>query len=179
MRKLGISFVALALALTGCTATTDAETTTSPKPTPTAVTVEEPATATVQQVASVIAAHDADFRETDEAAWDCRSAFIDAETDPIAELDATSCFANRVTSTMWAQITIRDLAALEVPAELVPLVNETVAMMELLAELDLSVCGEQFDVPDLGDEECNGAITSSEVYLGSIVGTLDKWRPYL
>lgn len=142
-------------------------------------TAEAPATATPEQVASVIAGRESDWREVIDEAFDCRFSWTMPEDDPADKADRMSCYMREVTAGITAQTTIEALAELNVPASMASLVDETNTVLHSVADVQLeAVCGDALDGPkdtkacDLALGERMGAYTALET-------VLDKWGPYL
>lgn len=164
MRKKNFLITGVALLLlTGCTGEPNSA------PAETSPTEE---TATQEQVASVIAGEEFTFRDASDDFFDCRYSYtIDAEG-----IEALTCTTRQKTVVVTAQIVAKDLRELSPPESMEPLVEETLAKLDLIGGVDMDACG---DAPTLDDESCSTELTALDVYLDSLTGTLDSWGPYL
>lgn len=166
------SVVALGM-LAGCGAAEPAA------PTPTAST--EPAAvveATPEQVASVLAEYEPEWREVIDAAGDCRFTWTIGGDTPTSQLEGMSCYTREQTIGITAQLVPRDWAALEIPSSMQGLVDDTTEVLSLISDVDLAaVCGA--DSVPANTPECTAAIGSRNVSYGLLESQLDAWKPYL
>lgn len=179
-RHLALVAVAAAIGLAGCGGSETTETAAeSPTPSETTTTTAPTATqAAPEQVASVIAGHESDWRETIDGAGDCRILKAMASTT-VDEVSLMSCYTREVTMGITARNAIRDLNALDVPSSMAPLVEETTRALQAVADVDLeAACGPPMDRPNTTDE-CSLALGERFVLYGLLESALDKWRPYL
>lgn len=169
MRKTLIALAsASVLTITGCTAASSV-----PEPSPSAV-----AYATENQVASVIAGYEPDWREVIEDSANCRFLWVLGGSTFAEEVEAMTCFIQEKTMGVTAQIVIRDLGKLEIPPSMAELVGDTNVQLQAIADIDLELlCGSE-DVPS-DAAECTEALGSRNFVYGVLDGTLDKWSPYL
>lgn len=169
MKKLGIIAVS-ALLLAGCAAAPVPD-----NPTPDVTDTSE--IATQEQVASVISRDQGLWREVSDSTLECQVVYVDSRTgDPIAELDALSCFTRQRTALVTAGAASKGLRALTPPESMVWLVDETVLRLDDVTKIDLDVCG---DAPDPAEESCGGALTELDFAMRSLVSTLNAWAPYV
>jgi len=176
-RGIVATIAGMALLLTGCAAPEPASEKTPP-PTPSATLTE--ATATVSQVASVIARYEKDIRQTADEFDDCLWSYLDAnEDDPIATLEAMRCFATHKTVTLRAISATTDLSEVVAPTEVEALTTETATILGMLATVRIDACGDLGTIPDLDDDECSTAVNSLGAYLDMASENLDAWGPYL
>lgn len=182
MRHLAL-MAAVAVALAGCGGSEDTETAAeSPTPSETTTTTATPiptdTEATPEQVASVIAGQESDWRETIDGAGECRFLNVMGE-GPADELQLTTCYMGELTMGVSASGAIRELNSLDVPGSMSDLVEETVRILQAVADVDLEgACGPAFSTP-VDTQECSDALGSRNVLYGLLGTTLDKWRPYL
>lgn len=158
------------VAMSGCASAPAAV----PTPTPT------PESATPEQVASIIAEYEADWREVVENATMCRLHWVMGET-ALDEAEGVVCYMREQTIVITAELVLRDLATVVVPDSMSELVDETTQALSAVAAVPLTAaCGEEFEVPDLDDEDCSEAagdlLFAYDFLLDSV---LEKWRPYL
>ena len=164
-----LPIVAAALLLAGCSASPAAEPTRTPTPTPT------PEYATENQVASVIAAYESDWREVIDGAGECRAGWV---FDP-GSLPGMSCWLREQTLTTTAELTIPDLGELEIPPSMVGLVASTTAVLQGIVDVGAkTVCGDGVAEP-ADTPECTEALGSLNNYYRMLEGELDSWGPYL
>jgi hypothetical protein len=156
------------LLLAGCTSTAPTEETTpSSAPTPTY--------ATENQVASVIATYATDWRETMDGAGECRAQWT---FDPGSMTGAT-CWLTEQTLVTTAEITVRDLDALDIPPSLASLSESTRAILQGIVDVDAkTICGDGIADP-IESPECNAALGSLNFYYSTLGNELDSWGPYL
>lgn len=168
-----------ALALAGCgtdskPATTSASSTTAP-----AAPSPSPSFATENEVASVIAGYEKDWREVAEKAGPCRFKYVLKEDGPLAQTERMTCYTNEVTAAISAKNAMRDLAQLDVPPSMTPLVEETNKALQLLVDADLeSACGPAMQEPN-GTKKCDTAMGAQMLGYDMVTNALDKWGPYL
>jgi hypothetical protein len=172
MKKL-VTLAALALVLTGCTAAPDAAPSESATPT---ATVEA---ATSEQVASVLAEYEPTWREVIADAGECRFTWtLGDAADVTTQLEGLSCYTTEKTIGITSQLVVRDWTAMDIPADLQGLVDETSAVLELISDVDLTaVCGDE-EVPD-GSDTCNAGLGSRYAAYRTLDSQLNKWSPYL
>lgn len=166
MRKKLLALAGAALVLTGCA---------SEMPEPEAKPSAETAvteTATQEQVASVIAKHESTFRDANDKSFDCRFSYA---SNP-ASIESLTCATEQKTVVLTAQNAARDLRGLTAPDSMQPLLDETLAKLDLVGDVDMSACGEK---PDPSDAACSEQLTALDIYLGTLSGTLNAWGPYL
>ena len=182
MRHLAL-VAAVAIGLAGCGGVVDTEAA-AESPTPseaTTITVTQTPTATEatpEQVASVIAGQESDWRETIDGAGECRILNTIGE-GPADELQLTTCYLGELTMGVSASHAIRGLNSLDVPGSMSGLVEETIGVLQAVADIDLEgACGPAFSTP-ADTQECSDALGSRFVHYGLLGTTLDKWRPYL
>lgn len=168
---LAASVAAVAM-LVGCGATESA----APTPTATAE-AEAVAEATPEQVASVLAEYEPDWREVIDAAFDCRFTWTMDDT-PTGQLEGMACYTREQTIGITAQLVPRDWAAMEIPASMQGLVDDTTEVLSLISGVDLAaICGA--DSVPASTPECNEAVGGRNVAYGLLESQLDAWAPYL
>jgi hypothetical protein len=139
----------------------------------------EEATATPEQVASVIAGAENDWREVIDEEFDCRFSWTMQQDDPADKANRMSCYMREVTVGITAQNAIEALARLKVPGSMTSLVNETTTALDSVAYLQLeAVCGDALDGPQ-DTKACNGALGQRMSAYTTLKTVLDKWSPYL
>lgn len=161
--------IAAALILAGCapTATPPAEPTSTPGPTP--------EYATENQVASVIAAHESDWREVIDGAFECRSMWYSTP----GSIPGMTCWIKEQTLITTAETAIRDLGELEIPPSMESLVESTTAVLQGIVDVDATtVCGEGVLEP-VDTPECTEALGSLTWSYTMLEQELEAWAPYL
>lgn len=168
MKKLILpGLLAIAL-LTGCSPVAPA---TTPSPTPT------PETATPQQVASVLAQYQSDWREVVTGAGECRFTWT-IDTSPTAKIKGMSCYLKEQTIGITSQLVMRDWKKLTIPSSMKTIVDNTSVILTGIAAIDLkTVCGTG-TVPTEAPE-CNSALGSRYSLYSQLGRQLDAWSPYL
>lgn len=171
MKILGAVTIAGALiALAGCSSTAPA-TTQVPIPTP---TIEA---ATTQQVASVLAGYEPEWREVVENATSCRVTWL-LDDSPTGQLKGSSCFLKEKTLGITAQLVLRDWSNLAIPSSMQALVDETSQVLQQIADVDIAKeCGDEFSPTDT--EECSSALGARNTLYLALERSLNKWSPYL
>ena len=163
------------LALTGCGSD---EPVSQEAPAPAATTqaapVPEPEYATVQQVASVIAAYAADWRETIEAADSCRIIHATGAQDVQEDVELATCFMRESAMTYSAQTVTTKWGELNIPPELQELVADTEEQLDKIVEAD--VAG---NCKDDESEECSTALGAVMMPYTALASRLNAWAPYL
>jgi hypothetical protein len=162
--------LAVLLALTGCSASpTAAETTVgTPSSAPT------PTYATENQVASVIAEYETDWRETMDEAGGCR---FDWTMSP-GSITGFACYLNEQTMSTTSELVLLDLDALDIPPSMTALVADTTAVLQLIVDKDLKGnCGEAEEPADT--QECTDTLGGLNFLYNTLEGRLDAWKPYL
>lgn len=177
--RLGVLAVAMTAALTACGAGAE-PTTSTPSTTPTGASPSPTSSeATPEQVASVIAGKQADWREVIEQAGTCRMNWVMKSEDLAETLNRKSCYTREVTAGLTAQAAIRDLGRLTVPSSMTTLVDKTTAALQQVIDVDLeSACGPASGEPS-GTDECNKALGQRMWAYNSLGDALDMWAPYL
>lgn len=145
----------------------------------TSETVEAAATATPEQLASVIAGVESDWREVVDQAGDCRFSWVMAQDDPAEKANRMTCYMREVTAGYTSQTTIESLAELNVPDSMTSLVDETNAALQSVVDVELeAVCGEATEGPK-DTKACDRALGERMGAYNSLERVLDKWGPYL
>jgi hypothetical protein len=136
----------------------------------------EPPTATPEQVASVIAEYETDWRETTEGAGSCRFLWSFPSGSIADEIEGMSCYLVEQTIGSTSVIAVRNLDALDIPDSMIDLVVETRIALTAISDVDLpAVCGTE-EVP-ANETTCNTALGSRmQAYL-TLEGVLDSWGP--
>jgi hypothetical protein len=152
------------LVLAGCSAA-------PPEPT-------EPPSATPEQVASVIAEYESDWRETIEGAGTCRFLWSFPSGSVNDEIESYTCYLIEQTIGSTSVIAVRNLNELVIPESMVDLVDETRDALTAISDIDLAaVCGTE-ETP-ANETPCNTALGSRmQAYL-TLERVLDSWGPYL
>lgn len=131
--------------------------------------------ASENQVASVIAEREADWREVIDNAITCRT---DWALSP-GKMSNLSCYLQEQTIINTAQLALRDFADLKVPASMSSLVDSTTVVLEQIGAVDLQgACGEGMVEP-ADSPECNEALGTLNFLYMTLGDKLDAWGPYL
>ena len=175
-------FVLLIAALGGCaegeapTSTTTAST--IPVVSKTATATTTPA-ATENEVASVIAGYEQDWREVIDDAGECRVAWTMRDSDPAQKARRLTCYMRETAMGTTATLARRDLGNLAIPDSMSGLVKDTTKALRAVANVDLEAkCGGPFEGPK-GSKECARALGSRMWTYDSLETVLNKWSPYL
>lgn len=169
IRTAAIAVLLAVAALTGCSSS-------APEATPTPTQTSDPE-ATPEQVASVIAEYESDWREVIDGAFDCRFTWT-MDDSPTGQLEGMTCFTTEKTIGITAQLVTRDWAAMDVPASMQGLVDDTTEVLGRISDVDLdSVCGTD-SIPS-STQECNEALGNRNATYLQLESQLDKWGPYL
>ncbi|MEV8182797.1 hypothetical protein [Specibacter sp. NPDC078692] len=163
-----LAVVASLLLLVGCRASNAPAPVQEPTPTPVA------ATASPEQLASVITEHETSWREYEEDIVDCALASIVGKS-VMDEIMALTCKTTSSTVAMTANAAARDLRKLDAPpAEMSDLVART-----LLALDNLGATGADTEcIEDRESEACENAATLANGAIRPLVSVLDAWKPY-
>ncbi|TQO23770.1 hypothetical protein [Paramicrobacterium agarici] len=176
MRRLIIPALAASILLTGCSSTTEPATEQETETSTPAPVVED--SATEEQIASVIAEYEPDWRETIDGAGDCRFLWVMGGDSPADDMNAMSCYLKEQTIVTTAQLVVSDLEALDIPESMSSLVTNTTNVLTSIGEVDLvGVCGED-DVP-ADTDECTDTIGTLNGLYMQLDSTLNSWSPYL
>lgn len=184
------ALIAGALLLAGCAGSADSTETapvtvatssapdvesSSPSPTPS----PSPSTPTVNEIAAVIAQHEADWRETMEGAFDCRTDMVLAEEDDaLAQAKIFSCLTREATMTMTARSVAEELAGRGAPDEIFDLTDDTIRTLSLIETADVE--GKCWEVEGQEDSEaCSTALGEAMIQYGRLESLLDGWRVYI
>lgn len=171
--KPHVAAVAMLLGIAALSGCSDASPSAAPSPTEAVASNE----ATPEQVASVLAEYDTDWREVIDGAIDCRFTWTLDDT-ATGQLEGMACYTREQTMGITSQLVVRDWGEMEIPASMTDLVADTVAMLGLISEVDLAaVCGAEA-VP-AATQECTDALGSRNFAYSALGGQLDKWKPYL
>lgn len=145
----------------------------APSPTPT-----ESPEATPEQLASVIAGKEAEWREVIDAALDCRFDWTLADPADAAEVNGITCYLRELTIGYTAATAIDDLANLTPPASMESLVTATNEALTTIRDIDLeAACGEPVSLPDRS-EACTSALGLRSSAYTNLESVLDQWGPY-
>lgn len=141
-------------------------------------TTEE--TATPQQLASIIAGEQEYWVAVIDEAVSCRIQYVRYdEDDVLSSMEASLCYAEEVTMGVSASNAVRDLKELSPPTSMIDLLEETIEVLDWIANVDLEEwCGPQFDPPAMSDD-CAAKMGSRNSAYRSLETTLAKWGPYL
>lgn len=144
----------------------------TPTPSPT------PEAATPEQVASIIARDEPDWREVIDNAFDCRYLWVVGGEDAIDDAEAMTCYLRELTMVSTTGTAAKELQELDLPSEMEHLVSETLWSLSEISTVDLEgTCGDD-SVPN-DSAECNDSLgTLSGAYVG-FEKVLNKWQPYL
>lgn len=186
MKKAAL--IAGALLLAGCAGSADSTETvpatasasmatqsesSAPTPTP------SPSTPTVNEIAAVIAQHEADWRDTMERAFDCRTDMVLAEEDDaLAQASVFACLTREATMTLTAGSVTDKLAGKGAPAEVYDLTDETIRTLALIEQADvqgqcMAVEGQE------NSDECTAALGAAWAQYSKLESLLDGWRVYI
>lgn len=154
----GALAIAATLALAGCAST------------PTAPDAEPEATP--EQLATVIAAHEPEWRAIIDDVTACRAEFFTGkqvvtcwhdENDAVAEMGAAAA----------------TLAKMNSPESMKDLVRSTVTALQNAAIYDGSSCGDE-GLPNLDSQKCIDDLGArGRILNGEVTETLNSWSPYL
>lgn len=179
-----IILVALPLvALAGCSGGSSQSTPASAAPSsspsvPSADPSPSKSYATPQQLASVVAMRETDWREVIDGAYECRLLWVQEEgaDDPVIGAQALTCHLTEGTMTMTAEMGVRELQALEPDPSMESLVAKTIAALQAVAAADVEgqCASEARTTP-----ACNGAHLAALSAYSSLETALDGWKPYL
>lgn len=143
------------------------------------VTVTEEQTATPQELASVVAAYEQDWRDTVAGAGECRVEWVVAdESDPTSLAKSLTCFTREKTIVLSTQIVARDLRELNPPASMQSIYDDTIATLDDVASSDLEgECGNGNAPADTS--ECSAVLGSLMHSYDELERILDSWAPYM
>ncbi|WP_159792594.1 hypothetical protein [Puerhibacterium puerhi] len=170
------------MALSGCSggdtsvpaATQPAAETTSSAPAETPT----PQTSTPEQLASIIAGQESDWRETIDGSGECRILWVLESDDPVDQANAYSCYLREQTIVMSASNAGRDLRALTPPAEMSSLYNSTLGQLDAISAVDLTgACGQ--DSSPAKSDGCNASLGELYAHYNLLEDVLDQWKPYM
>jgi hypothetical protein len=173
----------LPLSLAGCVSPADSDerqqASASERPT-ISESPEAVVTATPQQVASVIAGMEGDWREVVDEAGECRFTWVlGDDDDPADRITGMTCYMRETTIGYTAQTAMESLADLNVPDSMSSLVDETNMALQNVVDVDLEpVCGEATEGPN-DSKPCDRALGQRMGAYSSLENVLDKWGPYL
>lgn len=179
--KRAFSCILVALAVGGCAAPSTVAPASEPPATPTAETPTHsptPGAATPEQVASIIAGEEPDWREVIDDAFDCRYLWVIGGEDAIDDAEAMTCYLRELTMVSTTGTAAKELQELDLPSEMEDLVSETLWSLSEISTVDLEgTCGGG-SVPN-DSAECTKSLgTLSGAYL-RFEKVLNSWRPYL
>lgn len=140
-----------------------------------------PPEATPEQLASVIAASEDDWRATIDGAYDCRYLWVfEADSQDVADqLNAQACYWDELTIGVTTQQAADELAGMTPPASMEDLVEDTIAALEAVAATDLeAICGDAIE-GRTDSPACSDAIGTRMWSYQELEEALDAWRPYL
>lgn len=167
-KALAVLGVTVALILTACSPRVETVSTPTPTPTP---TVEA---ATPEQVASVLAEYEPDWREVIDAAGECRFGYVMGDE----ELEYASCYIREQTIVITSQLVGRDWSEMDIPASMTGLVLDTTGVLHEIGSVDLTgACGEDLFPND--SESCTSALGTLYTHYLELESQLDAWAPYL
>lgn len=171
MKRLLAPLAIAALLIAGCGAPSDQVAATSATPTPTPTVAP---TATPQEYASVIAEHEAGWREYEENIVDCALASVVGE-GVLDEIKAMTCRTTSSTVTMTANKAIKDFRALDTPPSgMAELVVRTLIALEALG----ATGADKACSVDRESQACDDAATLTNGAIRPVVSVLDAWKPY-
>lgn len=178
---LALPFLALALSLSACGGDTGAASEVSSSPTPAATTTTPTpteTTATPQQLASVVAGYEADWRDTIDGAAECRVLWAMPSDDNLEQMQAATCWAREQTIVLNAGNASRDLQELDAPGSMTDLYADTLVALDSIKAVDLNgACGTD-TLPSMADE-CYSTLGDLYVKYSDLETILDQWGPYL
>lgn len=150
----------------------------TPTPTPTPTPSPSPTYAPPQQIASIIAEHEADWRETIEAAEDCRVMWMEKSDDPIVEVKVMSCHLREATLSLQSKTVLEELDALTPEPSMSRLVTETkLALASIKAAAVDEKCGPSGESADTAG--CLLAHGNAHLGYDALEDALNAWGPYL
>ncbi|WP_146197529.1 hypothetical protein [Promicromonospora sp. AC04] len=144
----------------------------------TATSPAQPETATPEQLASIIAGNETDWRETIDGAGECRMLWVVPSDDAAVQANAFSCYLREQTIVLSTGNAARDLRELAPPNDMRSTYDETLSALDEISSVDLTgVCGED-SVPADSDECIQTLGTLFAAYNG-FESVLDQWKPYI
>lgn len=168
MRRIAALALLAVLTLGGC-----APAAPEPEATPTPTVPS----ATPEQVASVLAEYETDWRETIDQSGDCRFIWV-LGTSLADEMKGMTCYLREQTIGLTAQIVIRDWSTMAIPDSMAKLVDDTREVLDQIGKIDLKAnCGS--DAVPSDEDVCNAALGARNGLYGQLEGKLDAWGPYL
>lgn len=174
-----LTVIGLALGLAGCGSGGTAEPpmpTTTPTTTPTPTPTPTVAAATEQQVASVIATYESDWRKTIDSAGECRFRWV---TDP-GSIEGTTCWWNEGAIVLSAGNASRQLDELTAPPSMEGIVGDTIAVLDAITSTDLATaCGDTLASAPSETDVCTEALGSLMPLYADLETQLDAWGPYM
>lgn len=169
MVKSSIVAVLAAIVLTGCAA--------SPVP-EAAESSPSSDLATENQVASVLAEYEPEWRERIAESASCRFTWTLGGATIAEEISADACYIAETTMGITAQLVVRDWNELRIPPSMSSLVEDTSKILTAIGDIDLAtICGTEARPADT--PECTEALGSRNFFYGLLDSQLDKWSPYL
>ena len=147
---------------------------------PVATPSETAETATPEQIASVIAENQAEWRDVAEKARECRVLWvISSQLTFSQKSQAQECFTAEQSIGETAFSSYLELDAFTVPSSMGGLVDKTKVALKQIADTNVgwTVCGSE-ELPDLNDK-CVAALGTRYAAYPALVKALDAWSPYL
>lgn len=140
--------------------------------------VEEPTEATPEQLASVIAGYEKDWRQVIKNAGDCRWDWTVAD-DPTAEIRGMTCYMRETTISYTTETAAAEMAELTPPSSMAALVDETNTALAAVYDIDLEgVCGDPVVGPN-DTKKCSTTLGERMWAYSQLETALDQWSPYL
>lgn len=168
VKKIAVGCTAGLLLLVGCGASQSVEATQSATPTPTQATPE--------QVANVIAKGEGAWRAAIDGAADCRSLWATGGDDATSEAQATTCYLHESAATSASKTAIQDLEEISIPDSMEPLVEDTLAALQWVMDVDMDGrCG----IDGSATTGCSTAIGEASPAYVALDTQLAAWSPYL
>lgn len=168
MKQLLAPLATAALLLTGCGSPSQAPAATSAAP------LAIPATATPQQLASIITENEASWREYEDNIVDCALADVMGE-GALDEVKVMTCRTAASTVTLMANNAARSMRALSAPpADMKDLVARTLVALDTLGASGADEsCGS-----DRESDACDNDSTIANGAIRPVISVLDAWKPY-
>ncbi|MDF9716044.1 hypothetical protein [Nocardioides sp. ChNu-99] len=144
-------------------------------------TTDEVETATPEQLASIIAGGQSDWRAVIDTASGCRLLWTTAyrNTDPAVDLEAKSCYMREIVLNSTSGDALYEMEALTPPESMEDLVSETEAVLREISTADLEPdCGPPLELPATSTR-CNQTLGELYVAYLDLEEALDSWTPYL
>lgn len=143
-----------------------------------AVAEEAASEATPEQMATVIAGYEKDWREVINKAADCRWDWTISD-NAAAELRGMTCYMTESTIGLTTETAAAELDALTPPGSMTALIDETDAALAAVYDIDLEgACGDPVIGPN-DSKKCSTTLGQRMWAYSQLETALDQWSPYL